>query len=503
MNDLERDLHELFDQRARDVDPAVLAPDAIIRRGHRRQARTAVGGVLAGVVVIAVALAAMGSIQRSDGVTPAGPERPAGASGTHRRRARDRAGRMDADRRHAAAERDRDVHAVVFVQRQRDGGQTQNGSPVGGPDRRRSHPRIARRRPKTCPPACPFLQLANFELPLMESVCDWGEGSVASLPADGVALYVAAFPNGMRSATLLDACPGAEQYATMSATYANAYTFALTTQDDSIRLTMAAVAVAGPDASDADLAVVRSFFDQPIFGQTNPYVALDPHGVGPAYVLAAGGTAQEGWRLEAGIKSFAADGKPMPASIFVTTASGSETAKADATLFNSEDLDVVGGQVVQHGNLAGGFTGVDVTGPDGVVTHADVYAWPQDLLTIADSQAFDNAGGIWLATPPQEGEVSFIEATGDQSVPERRTNTPRRPGCDRAGLPSARLRRRRGDRERLRQRLDVDGPPRTTATDLRRRGLRLPVGPARRRPPGGRPRRNPPGSRVSRCPPMG
>ena len=41
MNDLERDLHELFDQRARDVDPAVLAPDAIIRRGHRRQARTA------------------------------------------------------------------------------------------------------------------------------------------------------------------------------------------------------------------------------------------------------------------------------------------------------------------------------------------------------------------------------------------------------------------------------------------------------------------------------
>ena len=162
---------------------------------------------------------------------------------------------------------------------------------------------------------------------------------------------------------------------------------------------------------DADLAVVRSFFDQPIFGQTNPFVALDAHRVGPAYVLAAGGTAQEGWRLEAGIKSFAADGKPMPASIFVTTASGAETAKADATLFNSEDVDVVGDQVVQHGNLAGGFTGVDVTGPDGVVTHADVYAWPQDLLTIADSQAFDNAGGIWLATPPQEGDVTFSRAT--------------------------------------------------------------------------------------------
>jgi hypothetical protein len=135
-------------------------------------------------------------------------------------------------------------------------------------------------------------------------------------------------------------------------------------------------------------------------------------------VLAAGGTAQDGWRLEAGIKSFAADGQPMPASIFVTAASGAETAHADATLFNSEDLDVVGEQVVQHGNLAGGFTGVDVTAPDGVVTHADVYAWPQDLLTIADSPAFDNARGIWVATPPEEGTVTFIgSATASLQTP--------------------------------------------------------------------------------------
>ena len=71
----------------------------------------------------------------------------------------------------------------------------------------------------------PFLQLANFELPLMESVCDWGEGSVASLPADGVAVYVAAFPSGATTSTLLDACPGAEQYA---GRHENASTFGLT-----------------------------------------------------------------------------------------------------------------------------------------------------------------------------------------------------------------------------------------------------------------------------------
>ena len=98
----------------------------------------------------------------------------------------------------------------------------------------------------------------------------------------------------------------------------------------------------------------------------------------------------------------------MPASIFVTTAPGAEKAKPDATLFNSEGVDLVGDQVVQHGNLAEGFTGVNITGPDGAVTHADVYAWPQDLLTIAGSHAVDGAGGIWVATPLQEGDVTLI-----------------------------------------------------------------------------------------------
>ncbi len=72
MNDLERDLHELFDQRARDVDPAGLAPESVLRRGRRRQARTVIGGALAGVVVLAVAMAAVGSVQHSANVTPGG-----------------------------------------------------------------------------------------------------------------------------------------------------------------------------------------------------------------------------------------------------------------------------------------------------------------------------------------------------------------------------------------------------------------------------------------------
>ncbi len=145
-----------------------------------------------------------------------------------------------------------------------------------------------------------------------------------------------------------------------------------------------------------------------------------------------------------------------------------DRARPTPPSFNSEDVDIVGDQVVQHGNLAGGFTGVDVTGRDGVVTHADVYAWPQDLLTIADSQALDSAGGIWLATPPEEGDVTFIQGRrGATDVRARRDadrSAPPDPG-DR-GWP-------RRVRERPRARLG--DPPRQRCDPFlrrRRRGSR-------------------------------
>ena len=75
MNDLERDLHELFEQRATKVDAPVLAPDAVLRRGRRRQARTVAGSVIAGVLAIAVAVAAFGVVRRPV-VPPMGPSLP-------------------------------------------------------------------------------------------------------------------------------------------------------------------------------------------------------------------------------------------------------------------------------------------------------------------------------------------------------------------------------------------------------------------------------------------
>ena len=210
MNDLERDLHELFDQRVRDVDPAVLAPDAIIRRGHRRQARTAVGGVLAGVVAIAVALAAVGSFQRSDGVTPAGPnDLPARATHIGGVPVTAPAGWTLID--------DTPLLNVVSTSTQSCSFSATgtavdaNGSPVAGSGPAPEPSSDCTSTAQDLPAGVPFLQLANFDLPLMESVCDWGEDRW-TLPSDGVAIYVASFPSGMDSPALLDACPGSEQY---------------------------------------------------------------------------------------------------------------------------------------------------------------------------------------------------------------------------------------------------------------------------------------------------
>ena len=58
------------------------------------------------------------------------------------------------------------------------------------------------------------------------------------------------------------------------------------------------------------------------------------------------------------------------------------------------------------------------------MTHADVYAWPQGLLTIASSQAFDGAGGIWVATPPEEGDVTFIQDGAMRNRRRRQQATP-------------------------------------------------------------------------------
>jgi len=62
MNDLERDLTALFQQKAASVDPVPMAPDGVLRRGRRRQFGTVAGGLLGAVALVIVGLLVVGSI---------------------------------------------------------------------------------------------------------------------------------------------------------------------------------------------------------------------------------------------------------------------------------------------------------------------------------------------------------------------------------------------------------------------------------------------------------
>ena len=57
MNDLDRDLRELFHDKAGSIDAAPAAPTDVLRRGRRRQVRTVFASSLAAVAALAIAVA--------------------------------------------------------------------------------------------------------------------------------------------------------------------------------------------------------------------------------------------------------------------------------------------------------------------------------------------------------------------------------------------------------------------------------------------------------------
>ncbi|HUL85732.1 MAG TPA: hypothetical protein VLX89_09510, partial [Actinomycetota bacterium] len=72
MNDLERDLTALFQEKAASVDPVPMAPEGVLRRGRRRQFGTVAGGLLGAVAVVIVALLVVGSIAPPPAQVPVG-----------------------------------------------------------------------------------------------------------------------------------------------------------------------------------------------------------------------------------------------------------------------------------------------------------------------------------------------------------------------------------------------------------------------------------------------
>ena len=63
MNDVERDLHELFRDKAGCIDAASVAPQDVLRRGRRRQITTVAAGGIAALVILSFVAVAVGTLR--------------------------------------------------------------------------------------------------------------------------------------------------------------------------------------------------------------------------------------------------------------------------------------------------------------------------------------------------------------------------------------------------------------------------------------------------------
>lgn len=400
MNDLERELKDLFDERARGVDTPVLAPEAVLRRGRRRQARTVVGGVLAGVVAVAVAVSAVAAVRRPDAVVPAGPNvLPARSTWIGGVPVTAQAGWTLVNDWPLAALLSTSSESCSF---------TATGVPVGPGTSDTSAVEGEQQPSPSCtttptvlPAGVPVLQLANFEIPLLETVCGLAENPAASVPNDGVAVYVADMNGVVHTDDLLAACPGSENVhdETVMTTFA----------DKQLRTVYAAVIVAGPQASSSDIDVAHAYLDSLDGIRITPTAPASTPG--PGYVLAAGEAGDQHWRLEAGIASFdMGSGEPRIGAALVTTdpdgAEGSVTQDPPAGGSDTEDTiqDFGDAGVVQWGTASPLVTGVDLVAHDGTATSATLMNWPDSLRNLPGADGGLD-GSIWFAAVAARGEV--------------------------------------------------------------------------------------------------
>jgi hypothetical protein len=250
----------------------------------------------------------------------------------------------------------------------------------------------------------PVYQLANFEIPLLETVCGLGDESPAALPDDGVAVYVGEFPGGLSTGTFIDACPGAELGLAGGETVV---TFADLSGPN--QANFGAIGVAGPDATSDDIQVAASMLQRLGDLSSDVHLTVPSSVPGPGYVLATGDAGGSSWRLEAGITSLSRNnGAPSVAAVLVTTDQDGEASRvvnpstSESTLDDYGDLGSAG--VVQFGTATFGVTGIDIVDADGAATAATLLRWPVGIQTL-DGVDSGVDGWIWFALADERGEV--------------------------------------------------------------------------------------------------
>ncbi|MEX0984723.1 MAG: hypothetical protein WD096_06695 [Actinomycetota bacterium] len=292
MNDLDRELKDLFETKARSVDAGLVAPGAVLRRGRRRQIGIVAGGALGGVAALivagslALALLGDGNDEVPSNQTPNGPygDRTAIIGGFG----------VQAPEGWTLIDQWPLASIISVGSTSCTGSFSAVGDPVDGA----SEPTVARStalgeeecttEPASLPAGIPVLQLSTYDPGLMTPVCDvFDQGTGGTLPADGVAVFVTAFPGTKTpeqvQQALAEACPVAPDIDSIvqgpSVTYVTA-TFA------------------GSDSDPALLGAAANVTD--LGGHDTRELAPSPLS-GPAYVIGSGVTGGERWQVSAGV----------------------------------------------------------------------------------------------------------------------------------------------------------------------------------------------------------
>jgi hypothetical protein len=408
MNDLERDLRELFRDRAGSVDAPTLAPEPVLRRSRRRQVRTVAAGAAATAIVLLAALVAIAAIHTPTAKVPSGPSAYGQRTAT-----------IDGIAVTAPAGWtliDDSPMARILPSSSESCSFSATGVPVGpgasdpsqvasgGSDNNAGSTaqQSCSSSPVAMPAGIPVLQLANFPLPPIGFVCDVADIERTSVPSDGVAAYVAEFPNDIRAAEFTSACPGSEEIQTFA--------------DEGVTTVYAAISVVGPDASADDAAVVRDFVHA--LGGTR-ITPSAPSTAAPAYVVAAGDDGGT-WRIEAGITSLGSGDAPIGAILVVTDPDGHETSSvarlSDGIVEQDRELD--DGTWLQWGTAPASVTGITSVAPDGTRTGATLVPWPDGLRPFTDPTTLD--GSIWEIHVAVKGA---LETAGSTTSPTGEVRT--------------------------------------------------------------------------------
>lgn len=416
MNDLERDLHELFEQRATNIDAPGLAPEQVLRRGRRRQIRTVAGSALAGALAIAVAVAAIGVVHRPETASLDSPPLPARTTSIGGVPVTAPAGWTLVDDTPLASLLPMSAQTCSFSSSGT--AVDQNGSPI---DASSGDPSPVEQdcsnTTASYPAGIPILQLANFEIPLLATVCSLGANDPTALPADGVAVYVAVVSQ-LRTADMLAHCPGSERITDG--------TSLVTFSDRAVKTVYAAVVVAGSSASSQDIELAQRYARS--LDGTRIDADVPPSVSGPGYVVAAGDAGDRSWRVEAGITSFSQhNGIPNVGAVLVTSGAGFESADVVDLPTTQDVLDGVaslgGGGVVQFGTAKADVTSIDIDTSAGI-TPATLVRWPSGIRTLQGVDGYVD-GWLWFAPGETVGQVrvSTLDEPTETVQPTPSTST--------------------------------------------------------------------------------